>query len=81
MEIRCATPQDTEVLLSLYQLAFADALHMDKGRGISELVQNLLRDATAEPCHSLVAVEQGSVVEHVLFSWVHIEGASNDVAS
>lgn len=41
----------------------------------------MLADPTAELRYSLVAVEQDTVVGHVLFTKVHIEGATTNVAA
>jgi len=61
MLIREARGSETEDVLPVHRLAFAredEAL----------LVSNLLRDPTAQPVLSMVAVEQGRIIGHVLFT-------------
>ena len=81
MEIMHAKPTHLESLQSIHQQAFGDANTKEKGKVISELVKSLLTDQTAEPLHSLIAVEQDVVVGHVLFTSVHIEGAASNVTA
>ena len=81
MKILHAEPSHTQALLHVHQQAFDAASDMDKGVIISELVKDLLEDPTAEPRHSLIAVEQDIVIGHVLFTNVHFEGVADDTVA
>ena len=81
MEIVFAKMEQNQAVQNLHQLAFGVADSKEKGVVIGELVKSLLADPTAEPRCSLVAVEQVMVVGHVLFTKVHIEGATTNVAA
>jgi hypothetical protein len=52
----------TQALRHIHQQAFGTANGKDKGMVISELVKELLEDPTAEPLHSLIAVERDIVI-------------------
>jgi len=81
MEIKYAKPTHKQDLQQLHQQAFSVTNSMEKGKVIGELVKNLLVDPTAEPVYSLIAVEQDTVVGHVLFTRVHLEGVENNIAA
>lgn len=81
MKIKYAEPSHTQGLLHVHQQAFGSASDRDKGMVISELVKGLLEDPTAEPRHSLIAVEQDIVIGHVLFTKVHLEGVAGNIAA
>ncbi len=81
MEIMFGKPTHKQDLQHLHQQAFGAANSKEKGVVIGELVKSLLADPTAEPCHSLIAVEQDTVVGHLLFTRVHIEGAASNIAA
>jgi putative acetyltransferase len=81
MEIMYAKPTHARAIFHVHQQAFGLANSKDKGTTIRDLVQSLLADPSAEPRHSLVAVEQDTVVAHVLFTRARIEGAAGDVAA
>ena len=71
MEIMYAKPIHKKDLRHLHQQAFGVAYSKEKGAVIGELVKSLLADTTAEPRHSLIAVEQNTVAGHILFTRVH----------
>lgn len=81
MEIIHAGPSHTQALLHVHQQAFGAAGDRAKGAAIGELVEGLLKDPTAEPRHSLIAMEQDLVVGHVLFTKVHIKGDAGIIAA
>jgi len=81
MKIIHAEPSHTQALLHVHQQAFGAANDRNKGMVISELVKGLLEDPTAEPRHSLIAVEHDIVIGHVLFTNVHIEGVAGNIAA
>ena len=67
--IRPATELDQEAIDRLLLDAFGEP----QGHEIVALVHALLADATAEPRLSLVAVEEGAIVGHVLLTRATIE--------
>lgn len=81
MKIIHAEPSDTQGLLHVHQQAFATAHDREKGMVISELVQGLLGDPTAEPLHSLIAVAQDKVIGHVLFTKVDMNERAGSIAA
>ena len=80
MKIIYAKPTHTSALLSVHRQAFSGANSAEKGEVISDLVKDMLADSTAEPRHSLIAVEQEIIVGHILFTRVEIEGGGNAAA-
>ncbi len=68
MDIREANASDRNALLEIEGAAFGR-----EGPVIVELVKNLLADPTAEPILSLVALDEGRVAGHVLFTNAQIE--------
>lgn len=63
-EIRRSTESELDELLNIHFLAFGQ----DEGPVASKLVKDLLNDKTAIPILSLVAVENGKLVGHILFT-------------
>lgn len=72
--IRGSDAADHDALLRVHREAFG----ADEGPVIEELVTALLGDPTAEPCLSLVAVEAGLVIGHLLFTHAGMEGVARD---
>ena len=64
MEIRESNEADRVYIENIHMKAFGE----DKGPEIADLVNELFDDGTAEPLLSLVAVENGKPVGHVLFT-------------
>lgn len=62
MEIRTTTESDLETILSIHQAAF------DKEEDIAGLVNDLLKDSSAEPVVSLLALDGDKAAGHVLFT-------------
>ncbi|KIX15375.1 GNAT family N-acetyltransferase [Dethiosulfatarculus sandiegensis] len=77
MKIISANTLSRQDILKVHRQAFGG----QKGSVISELVNDLLEDPTAEPCYSFAAVEQDTVVGHVLFTNVTISGAHEQVSA
>ncbi len=67
--IRPATELDQDAIDRVHLDAFGEP----QGREVAALVNALLADATAEPRLSLVAVEDGAIVGHILFTRATIE--------
>lgn len=76
MIVRRSGDSDINALLLVQGLAFGK----DEGPVIIELVTNLLADPSARPLLSLVAVDEGATVGHVLFTRAQVT-PSNDVAA
>lgn len=72
MEIKNAVRANTTEILRVHENAFGK----DKGFEIKQLVNSLLEDGTAKPSFSFVAVDNDTIVGHVLFTRVIIDGAS-----
>ncbi|MBU1140435.1 MAG: N-acetyltransferase [Proteobacteria bacterium] len=72
MKIRKAVESDTSEILNVHKKAFGE----QKGIVIRQLVDSLFEDITAKPIFSLVAVEDDTIVGHILFTKVIINGAS-----
>lgn len=64
MEIRHFTESDRKEILHIHTLAFGE----EQGPVIADLVEGLLDDKTAVPILSLVAVIEGTLVGHILFT-------------
>ncbi len=64
MKIRVATESDRNEILNIHRQAFGD----EKGPVIAKLVDDLLDDETARPVLSLVAVDDGKLVGHILYT-------------
>jgi predicted N-acetyltransferase YhbS len=70
LEIRTASPLELDEILGVHRAAFGVA----EGPEIVELVRNLLVDDTASPHLSLVAIDKGDPVGHVLFTRARLTG-------
>ena len=77
LEIRSATEADLRDMLHIERMAFGDA----EGDEIVELVENILDDKSAQPRVSLMALQNGRPVGHILFSKAHIEDATRTVSA
>ncbi len=64
MEIRNSTETDRAEIGEIHIKAFGE----DKGPEIADLVNGLLDDETAMPLLSLVAVENGQLIGHILYT-------------
>jgi putative acetyltransferase len=64
MEIRKATGADRGEICEVHIQAFGE----EKGPEIAELVSGMLDDETAVPLLSLVAVEDGRLIGHILYT-------------
>lgn len=69
MEIRQATQSDFQGISDLAMSAFG----ISEGPAIVQLIGDLSADVTAQPVLSLVAVANGRIVGHVLFSKVGLK--------
>lgn len=77
MEIRSAVTGELDEILGIHRAAFGE----DEGPEIAELVGNLLVDDTALPLFSLVAVDKGDLVGHVLFTRARLSGPDEPVSA
>lgn len=77
MIIRRTDDSDVNAFLSVQRVAFGD----DEGPEIIELVKNLLADPSAKPLLSLIAVDKGAVVGHILFSRAQVTPTINIAAA
>ncbi|WP_028580237.1 GNAT family N-acetyltransferase [Desulfogranum japonicum] len=75
MDIREANKQDVPAILQVHQKAFGE----DKGTVISRLVNDLFQDTTAKPSYSFIANDKDTIVGHILFTHVNIEGTGSDI--
>lgn len=73
MEIRIANDTETAGILSVHRAAFGQ----EKGPEIATLVSDMSTDKTCLPNFSLVAVEEGTIVGHILFTKVTLKGAGH----
>ena len=64
MQIRKSTESERKEILNIHNQAFGKA----KGPVISKLVEDLLDDKTAMPTLSLVAIENGKLIGHILYT-------------
>ncbi|MCE5249401.1 N-acetyltransferase [bacterium] len=71
MTIRESIASDLHDVLHVETLAFG----LEKGPVIAKLVNDLLVDPTARPLISLLAIDNGKPVGHILFTRVAIDGA------
>jgi predicted N-acetyltransferase YhbS len=67
--IRKSTSDDLSQILALQHQAFGEK----EGGEVATLVQDLLRDNTAKPLLSLVAVSKKQIVGYILFTTAHID--------
>lgn len=72
MKIRHTVKNDTPAILHVHMKAFGSV----KGGEIAQLVDDLFCDESALPSHSLVAVDDGVIVGHILYTKVTISGAT-----
>lgn len=77
LEIRKSTEADETELENVHMEAFGQK----EGPEIKQLVSDLLKDDTALPLLSLVAVDGGKTLGHVIFTRVGISGASEPVSA
>ena len=73
MNIRPSTPQELDVINTLYKTTF-DPSEADV---VAKLACDLIKDPSAQPLVSLVAEQDGTVIGHVIFSVVTIEGSES----
>lgn len=71
--IRTATQKDIDDILNIHRLAFNE-------EDEAALVTNLLNDPSAQPCLSLMAVQDDQPIGHILFTKAHIEGTDLNAA-
>ena len=64
MEIRKAKESDRKEILNVHNQAFGK----EKGPEIAKLVDDLLKDKTAMPILSLVAIENEKIIGHILYT-------------
>ncbi len=64
LEIRQSTEADRSAIRDVHNQAFGE----EKGPVIARLVDDLLDDETAQPILSLVAVENATIVGHILYT-------------
>ena len=76
MTIRRSTESDWPEIGSVHLKAFG----MDKGPEITELVNGLLDDETANPLLSLVAEKDGRLIGHILFTRANIQPEDHTVS-
>ena len=69
LEIRNASDADLRDVLRIERIAFGDP----EGDIIVDLVENILTDPSAKPHLSLIALQNGLPVGHILFSKAHIQ--------
>ena len=80
-DIRKARETDLEDVCRIARAAFSAAFGDSEGDMVAELIENILNDRTALPRLSLVAIQQGVLVGHILFSKAIIEGASSTLSA
>jgi putative acetyltransferase len=74
MEIRTATPAEFDDVMAVERAAFGQD---DE----AELVEALLGDPSAQPSLSLLAIEDGRAIGHVLFTNAQLENATRSVSA
>lgn len=77
MEIRKAVERERAEILQVHEVAFGE----EKGLEIAQLVGDLFGDKTAVPNLSLVAVEDGVIVGHILYTKVTLKGATQGLSA
>ncbi|WP_135080980.1 N-acetyltransferase [Terasakiella sp. SH-1] len=65
--IRKAIEKDLKDILEIHRLAFGE-------EDEAKLVDNLLKDDSAQPCLSMVAEQDGQIIGHILFTKAGIKG-------
>ena len=76
MEARKSTETDRAEIGNIHVAAFGE----DKGPEIAALVNGLFEDKTAVPRLSLVAVENGQLIGHILYTKAVLTGADKPVS-
>lgn len=76
MTIRTATDADRTEILKVHKIAFGP----EDGPVIAALVNDLLDDATAQPLLSLVALGDGQITGHILFTRAELPGSEPPVS-
>ncbi|MGV6826646.1 MAG: GNAT family N-acetyltransferase [bacterium] len=71
MKIRAARDDELDMIAAIHLAAFDDSERED----IARLVIKMAADPTAQPAYSLVAVHEGKLAGHILFSRVQLQGA------
>jgi predicted N-acetyltransferase YhbS len=74
-ELRESQSEDIPSILHVHREAFGG----EQGFDISRLVSDLLKDASAAPRLSLIAIEGDEVVGHILFSHARIAGSDDRI--
>ena len=64
MEIRVSKESERNEILDIHRIAFGE----EQGPVIAKLVDGLLDDETAKPILSLVAVDNGKLIGHILYT-------------
>jgi len=64
MEIRVSKDSERNEILNIHRIAFGE----ENGSVISDLVNNLFEDETAIPILSLVAIDKGKLIGHILYT-------------
>lgn len=77
MEIRASNESDNADIRAIHIAAFG----AEKGPVIADLAIDLLTDATAMPVLSLVAVENGQLMGHIIFTKVTITQHNEKVSA
>ena len=77
MEIRKSGYSDDKNIQKLHLDAFGES----EGEEIANLVSDLFNDKTAQPLLSLVAVDDGEIVGHILFTSVKIKHTTKPVSA
>ena len=75
MEIKKASSREISEILRVNEHAFGES----QGPELRHLVSSLLEDLSAKPNFSFVALENNTVIGHILFTKVSIQGASKDL--
>jgi putative acetyltransferase len=76
LEIRKSTETDRVEIENIHTKAFGE----EKGPEIAELVNGLFDDKTAVPMLSLVAVEKGLLIGHILYTKAVLTGTDKPVS-
>ncbi len=77
MEVRKSTETDKTEIEKIHAKAFGE----EKGQEIADLVNELFADKTALPMLSLVAVEKGALIGHILYTKAVLTGTAKPVST
>ena len=77
LEIRKTTESDLPVVLYVEKEAFGN----NKGSEIADLVNGLLSDPSAMPLLSLLAINEGQAVGHILFTKARLTNSNDSVSA